>query len=309
MNFLRLIRFPNLIIVALTQYLLQYLVIVDGLNSIHLKPLLPSFQFFLLSLSTVLIAAGGYIINDIEDIEIDKINKPIHKQIVGRIYPLSMAWYMYILSIAIGFLISLYLAFYIHDFIQLLIYPAAVLLLWAYSKWFKRMALVGNLVVSFFCAFVAWVVFYAQSLYQPSVEDTKTGYFFFTISSIFIFVIYAVFAFISTLFREIIKDIEDAEGDKLENCHTLPILIGTEKSKWLAFVVGLLFLAFTIYISFEANLTNYQIILLNLSISLPLIYALFLLLKAKEKQDFSYLSKLAKFIMLSGLVSILILKT
>lgn len=308
MNLLRLIRFPNLIIVALTQYLLHYLVIANALKAIQLEPYLPSFQFFLLTLSTVLIAAGGYIINDIEDVEIDKINKPIHKQIVGRIYPLSMAWQMYGFTVILGFLISLYLAFYIHDFLQLWIYPIAVALLWAYSKWFKRMALVGNLVVSFFCAFVAWVVYYAQSLYHPTGAVAQQDYTGFEISTIFIFIVYAIFAFISTLFREIIKDIEDAEGDTLGDCHTLPILIGVKKSKWVAFLVGILFLGFTIYFSLVSHLKDYQIILLNLSISLPLLYALFLLLKAEKKPDFSYLSQLAKLIMLSGLLFILILK-
>ena len=308
MDLLRLIRFPNLIIVALTQYLLQYLVVVRELVKIDIAPFLPPLQFFLLVVSTILIAAGGYIINDIEDVEIDKINKPIHKQIVGRIYPLSISWKMYWFTVILGFAISLYLAFYIHDFVQLIIYPLAVVLLWAYSKWFKRMPLIGNFVVSFFCAFVAWVIFYAQNLYEPSGSETKTGYFLFQLNVIYTFAIYALFAFISTLFREIVKDIEDAEGDKMENCRTLPVLIGVKKSKIVAFMVGVLFMSFIVYFCVSGDLTQIQIILLNLTISLPILYALFLLLKAEKKHDFSFLSKLAKVIMLSGLFFILILK-
>ena len=313
--FLRLIRFSNLVIVALTQYLLQYHILIPELRNIHVAPFLPDFPFFLLVLSTVLIAAGGYIVNDIEDVEIDKLNKAEKKQIVGRIYPLSIAWKMYIFSIVVGFIISIYLAFYIDNIIQILIYPAAVGMLYAYSKWWKKQPLIGNLVISFFCAFVAWVVFYAeilnvnseklhQSLSTSKAVLTGSGYDFVTL----IFSGYAIFAFISTLFREIIKDIEDAEGDKVENCRTLPIVIGIKNSQGVAFLIGLVFLGMVFYYSYILRVGVLQVILLNFAISLPLMYALFLLLKADKKEDFSFLSKFAKFIMLSGVVFILIMK-
>ena len=312
---LRLIRFPNLVIVALTQYLLQYAVLMPDITRLGMLPVLPHFPFFLLVLSTVLIAAGGYIVNDIEDVDIDKQNKPEHKRIVGRVYSLKKAWLIYGFCTVLGFIISLYLAFYVKDVIQFVIYPSAVFLLYAYSRWFKRQALIGNLVISFFCAFVAWVVFYAQNLspifplflkthWLDAVKMTFTGY--------------AVFAFLSTLFREIVKDIEDAEGDLAGNCHTLPIVLGLQKSKSVAMIVGLIFLHFMAYFSFilsqipipsgRGSHDWVKIILLNLSVSLPMIYALFLLLKANEKKDFSYLSRLAKGIMLSGLIFILVMK-
>ncbi len=304
---LRLIRFPNLVIVALTQYLLQYAILMPDITKLGMMPVLPPFPFFLLVLSTVLIAAGGYVVNDIEDMDIDKQNKPAHKRIVGRVYSLKTAWQIYGFCTILGFIISLYLAFYVKDVIQFLIYPLAVGLLFAYSRWFKRQPFIGNLVVSFFCAFVAWVVFYAQSLspifplflkthWLGAVKMTFTGY--------------AVFAFLSTLFREIIKDIEDAEGDLAGNCRTLPIVIGIHKSKIVATFVGIVFLLFMAYFSFILRGSHdwLKIIILNISVTLPMLYALILLLKAKEKQDFSYLSRLAKAIMLSGLVFILVMK-
>ena len=308
MNILRLIRFTNLFIVALTQYLLQYLILKPALAKVGLSPFLPDFPFFLLVLSTVLIAAGGYIINDIEDIDIDKLNKPLKKQIVGRIYPLSISWFFYAFLSILGFFISLYLAFYIHDFVQLIIYPLAVGLLWAYSKWLKKQPLSGNLVVSFFCAFVAFVVYYAQSLYKPNTFDMENGYPDFQRETIFIFIVYAILAFISTLFREIIKDIEDAEGDKAGDCRTLPIVLGIEKAKTIASGVGLVFLIFVVFFSLMLRGGILPKTLLNGVISLPILYALFILKKAKTKEDFSFLSKLAKLIMLSGLIFILIIK-
>ncbi len=313
--------------VALTQYLLQYYILLSELKKVNLTPLLPDFEFFLLVFSTILIAAGGYIINDIEDVEIDKFNKSEKKQIVGRIYPLSISWKMYIFSIILGFMISIYLAFFIHNFVQILIYPAAVGMLYAYSKWWKRQPLIGNLVIAFFCAFVAWIVFYAEKINFISEKlhnviarnelplrgqeanflsegMQQEGYDFLKLT----FVGYAIFAFISTLFREIIKDIEDVQGDKADNCRTLPIVIGVDSSKKWAFVVGLIFLILVVIFSFILRGDWVRIFILNLSISLPIIYALFLLIKSQKKEDFSFLSKLAKFIMLSGLVFILIMK-
>lgn len=277
------------------------------ISRLGVQPVLHDFPFFLLVLSTVLIAAGGYIVNDIEDVEIDKLNKPEHKRIVGRVFSLKTAWLAYHFSNVLGFVISLYLAFYVQNVEQLLIYPAAVGLLYAYSRWFKRQPLTGNLVVSFFCAFVAWVVFYAQNLSPVFSSFLKTP---FLESAQLTFIGYAVFAFLSTLFREIIKDIEDAEGDLAGNCRTLPIVLGIPKSKIAVTIVGIIFLFFVAYFSFILRGPNnwLKIIILNTTVSLPIIYALFLLSKAKEKKDFTLLSRLAKGIMLSGLIFILVMK-
>ena len=311
----RLIRLPNLVIVALTQYALQYAILLPELAKIGQNPLLPDFQFCLLVCSTVLIAAGGYVVNDIEDVDIDRLNKPEHKRIVERVYPLSISWKIYWFITILGFLISLYLAFFIHDFVQLAIYPAAVTLLWAYSKWFKRQFLIGNLVVAGFCAFVAWVVLYAQNLSNQmliDISDTQISYtlkyldYKFTVNMIFIG--YAVFAFISTLFREIIKDMEDVTGDKAQDCRTLPIVLGIKTTKIVAFVVGFLFILAVFFFSFEVKNNYLKLFSLNIIITLPICYALFLLIQAKEKADYARLSKLAKLIMLSGLIFILIMK-
>ena len=316
---LRLVRFPNLIIVVLTQYLLQYAILLPQLARFEQSAMLPNFEFFLLVCSTVLIAAGGYVVNDIEDMDIDRLNKPLKKQIVGRTIPLSIAWKIYWFLTILGFFISLYLAFYVHDLVQLLIYPAAVALLFAYSKWLKRLPLIGNLVVAFFCAFVAWVVFYAQKLHEPTLEEIQKGWRAAESYLLFVFGGYAVSAFLSTLFREIIKDIEDAEGDRTGDCLTLPIVIGVKKTKVIAFAVGVVLLEAVGFFSLILLKNDIQlfwnmgqnavfkIAALNIIVSLPTLYTLFLLLKAKEKRDFARLSLLAKIIMLSGLAFILVM--
>jgi 4-hydroxybenzoate polyprenyltransferase len=310
----RLIRLPNLVIVAATQYALQYAILLPELGKIGLKTLLPDLQFFLLVCSTVLIAAGGYVVNDIEDVHIDRLNKPEKKRIVERIYPLLICWKIYWSITILGFIISLYLAFFVNDFLQLAIYPAAVFLLWAYSKWFKQQFLIGNLVVAGFCAFVAWIVLYAQNLATPlatfDVDGTTEELKFLNYASTVLLVFngYATFAFISTLFRELIKDIEDVAGDKAQGCQTVPIVLGIKKAKIITLIIGGVFILAILFFNYLFKNDYLKLFLLNLTITLPVCYALFLLTKAKEKTDYSRLSVIAKLIMLSGLIFILIMK-
>lgn len=308
---MRLVRFPNLIIVALTQYLLQYLVLVPPYvyyqSQLELNDLivLKPFQFFLLVISTICIAAGGYIINDIEDVKIDKINKPEKKQIVGRQISMQQAWILYISISLIGFFISVYLANYIHHFEQLVIYPCAVFLLYSYSRWLKKRPLIGNLVVSFFCAFVAFVVLYAQTIgsdmFAHWLADPEFDY-------LTIFLGYSIFAFLSTLFREIIKDMEDVVGDKAVDCKTLPIVLGIKTTKFIAFLVGILLLIAVFYFSWLIDNWGWKFFLIHALISLPTLFSLYKLYLAKDKKDFTFLSQFAKLIMLSGLIFILVMQ-
>ena len=328
---LRLVRFPNLIIVGITQYALQYGILCPIWQQIGVKQMFPPFQFFWLTLTTILIAASGYVVNDIEDVEIDRLNKPEHKRIVGKIYPLSICWKIYYILVIFGFIMNCCMIFYISDFIQILIYPFAVLLLWAYSKWFKRQFLIGNIVVAGFCAFVAWVVFYFQSLSMNDVSmptfsdiqrvfsvdtrlftpelDGEVGFKTFQIHYVIsIFIGYGLFAFISTLFREIIKDIEDVWGDKAQGCQTLPVVIGVEASRKVALGVGIVFVSMIIFCNFLLKNHIFKILILDITILLPLVYTLYLLSISKEKTDFAFISKLSKLIMLSGLIFILLMK-
>jgi 4-hydroxybenzoate polyprenyltransferase len=311
--FARLIRLPNLVIVLITQYILQYFILVPALQYYHIfSPTLGKREFFLLVLSTILIAASGYIINDIEDRDIDALNKP-QKQLVGKLITVEMSYQLYASVVALGLLISAYLAWFIRDFGQLLLYPLAVAMLWAYSKWWKKQALIGNLVVSFFCAFVAGIVLYAErgsfALFWKEYwfKLHNAGFSTYTeggAKAVQVFADYMWFGFFSTLFREIVKDLEDVEGDAAQGCRTLPIVAGAKVAKIVAFIAAILFLYKTfLFLEFQYMRNNFMgIYIFILGIIIPILYACMLLLKAKEKHDYSFLSKLAKFIMLSGLI-------
>lgn len=303
--FLRLVRFPNLVIVAITQYLLQYQVILSAFEAAQLPALLTGFHFFLFVCSTVIIAAGGYIINDIVDYPIDFINKP-KKLIINRHISMSTARKSYYVWTMLGFLISLYLAFYVDNLLLVLIYPTAVALLWLYSHYFKKQVLIGNIVVSLFCAFVAGVVLFAEratffdlQIVAPSIAQRVTV----------LLLGYSSFAFLSTLFREIVKDIEDMEGDRQQGCQTLPIVFGLNISKIVAGFVGFLFFIFVLFLMQWLWPKQYIVAVLfgGVAIFLPLIFSLVLLVRAKESKQFRLISQVAKWMMLAGLLLLLFL--
>ena len=301
MSFLKLIRFPNLIIVVLTQYLLQYLILVPAFESVGISPLLDHFHFSILVLSTVLIAAGGYIINDLEDYEIDLLNKR-EKVIINQYISADNAWKMYWGVSIFGFLISFYLAFYVSNLPLIFIYPIAIFLLYFYSKTLKKSVLWGNMIVSIFCAFVAGIVIFAER--ENVWEMNELGA---EVSNIFIF--YLLFAFFSTMFREIIKDIEDEDGDRRNGCQTLPIVFGKTKAKWVGIFFGNVLLCILGYWLFLKKENGFDLgfFYILIGIIFPLLFSIIKLFLAKTKKEFHLLSQISKYIMLSGILYLLIL--
>ena len=305
MKFLQLIRFPNLIIVVLTQYLLQYFILIPAFQKANLTPLLDHFHFFILVLSTLIIAAGGYIINDIEDLEIDLLNKP-NKVIVGKYISITNAKRLYWGITILGFVISLYLAFYVENLPLVLIYPTGVLLLYWYSKSLKKSVLWGNIIVSIFCGFVAGIVLFAEraNYWTLQEQSPQLGN-----RITLIFSAYLLFAFFSTMFREIVKDIEDREGDLKNGCTTLPIIFGMNKAKWVAsiFAISLLgLLNYWVYIRSQDG-PSIDLVFFIGGIILPLLVAIYKLKMAITKNQLHQVSTLAKYIMLSGILYLLFL--
>jgi 4-hydroxybenzoate polyprenyltransferase len=280
--FARLVRLPNLLIVVFTQYLLEYLILVPALQIAGYSYVLDDFRFALLSFVTVLIAAAGYVINDIEDYEIDQLNKP-EKVVVGKFLSVKKAQQLYWFLVILGMAISIYLAIYVQNFLLFFIYPAAVFLLWWYSKQLKKVALWGNVVVSVFCAFVAGIVLFAERIaFLKLIQShTEIGE-----RIAIIFGVYLAFAYASTMFREIVKDIEDQEGDAA----SLLILLG--------------FYGFWLFVNGEIWGVNFLVV----AIVLPILIALFKLKNAQTKVEFHALSRLAKVVMLGGIFLLLISK-
>ena len=298
-------RLPNLFIVALTQYLLHYLVLMPALNKAGLSPSLNFFHFSLLVLTTLLIAAGGYVINDIVDYKIDLINKP-DRIFIGKNISQSSAVLLYGFLTMLGTAVALYLADHVNNYWLFFIYPATVILLFFYSLFFKKMPLLGNLVVSFFCAGVAGIILFSERRAfigilenQPDMGQKIS----------LIFYGYVIFAFLSTLLREIIKDMEDQEGDKQAGLKTLPITYGTDAAKFFSLAVSMVLIAgllLSIYwLSRQGEWLG--VIFATLFLLTPMSYIFYLIKKSKNKQHYSTLSKWTKMVMLAGLLLLIVL--
>jgi 4-hydroxybenzoate polyprenyltransferase len=303
MALLRLIRFPNLLIVALMQGLLFGRIILPPLQAQELSPALNSFHFSLLALVTVIITAGGYIINDIADFRIDMVNRP-ERVVVHKHIPVETAYWLYFSLNLSGFVLSLYLAFYVGNLPLVNLFPAAVLGLFFYSVYLKRVALLGNLLISAYCALAAGIVWFAErnaigelASLQPEAAG-RLNVFFLT---------YMGFAFLLTFYREIVKDIEDVKGDLQQNCRTIPILWGVPTAKSIAMFAGLLLLGLIAYMGslVPGSFSGLAGIFIFVIVALPLAVSLVLLYRAGAVEDYRQLSGLAKFIMAGGILFLL----
>jgi 4-hydroxybenzoate polyprenyltransferase len=287
--FLQITRTNNLIIMLVT-LAVSYYCLTDYLTPEDL--LQP--RFLLLCACVVLTAAAGYIINDYYDINIDLINKP-NKVVIGKI--ISRRWAMLLHFIFNGF--AIISGFYLSVYIGLMV-AACIVMLWLYSVHFKKQFLSGNLLVGTLSAFVIAIL----PLFNQQISS-------------YLVWVYALFAFGINLIREIIKDAEDVRGDSKFNCKTLPIVFGVRKTKKVIIILVLIYTILLFAHTFIANslipfrhsygqvfYTFYML----LFVIVPLIITTFLLLNADVKSDFSRLSVLYKVIIISGLLSMVIIK-
>jgi 4-hydroxybenzoate polyprenyltransferase len=270
-SLLKLTRFGNLIIIGLAQYFTAgWLINPEKLTD---------WRLFILSCSTVLIAAAGYVINDYYDVKIDLVNKPdrvvIGKGITRR-YAILFHSALSILGVALGLLLSWQIA---------LINFVSAFALWLYSNLLKRQPFIGNLVVALLTGISIQVV---EVLYRSGNT---------------LILIYASFAFFMTLVREIIKDMEDLKGDNTFGCRTLPIVWGLRKTKFVIYFILAVFAATVLILNeWYSQLPLYYFLVF---LFVPLIWLLNRLIRADTKKDFRWLSAFCKIIMLLGIFSMI----
>ena len=287
--FLQITRANNLIIMLVT-LAISYYCLTDYLTPEDL--LQP--RFLLLCACVILTAAAGYIINDYHDINIDLTNKP-NKVVIGKIISRRWAMLLHFIFNGLAFLGGFYLSGYIG-----LMVVVCMVMLWLYSVHFKKQFLSGNLLVGTLSAFVIAIL----PLFNQQISS-------------YLVWVYALFAFGISLIREIVKDAEDLRGDSKFNCKTLPIVLGVRKTKKV--LIGLV-LIYTILLFTHTFIANslipfrhsygqiFYTFYMLLFVVVPLIVTTYLLLKADVKSDFSRFSALYKVIMLSGLLSMVIIK-
>ena len=269
-DLMRITRFWNLLIIGLTQYF--------AVAFLFDPALLIDWHLLVLAISTVSIAAAGYIINDYYDVKIDLINKPervvIGKRVTRR-YAILLHTLLSFNGVALGFLLNWKLG--VVNFLS-------AFLLWWYSNSLKRQPLIGNLAVALLTGLAVFIV----TLLYPDFPKTEAA-------------IYSLFAFYVTLVREIIKDMEDLKGDNTFGCRTLPIIWGVRKTKNLIYLLTALFLLnlMVVHLWVEPLPIYYFMVFLLV----PVVVLVVRLHRADTKKDFFQLSLLCKVIMLLGILS------
>ncbi len=298
--FLKMIRLPNLIFIALTQALFQFCIYYP-LYKGNIPPH-DTRNFILLVLASLFIAAAGYIINDYFDINIDEVNKPermVVDKLISRRW--AIAWH-FILS-AIAVLLTMLALPVVQKWYLVLANIFCIAVLWFYSTTFKRNLLIGNIAISLLTAWTILLIFFSKL----SVGDAfDTGFHgqpkFFRFAFL-----YAGFAFIITLSREAIKDIEDMPGDEKYGCRTMPIVWGVNAAKvyiavWMIILIAILLVIQVYVLQFR---WWWAVVYCILLIVLPLIYIFTRLFKASSNQDYHTLSSWTKLAMLTGILSMI----
>jgi 4-hydroxybenzoate polyprenyltransferase len=270
----RISRPINLLMVAFAQLMAAYF-LVETTNAG--LPVLQDPNLYLIVLSTLMITAAGYMINDYYDVKIDYVNKP-HEVIVGkgikRRVVILLHTVLNFTAIGLGYLISPSIA---------LINFLAAFLLWFYSNQLKREPFIGNLTVALLTGFSIFLIgFYFQK-------------------SELLVLTYAIFAFFLNLIREIIKDIEDRPGDRKHGCRTLPIVLGFRKTKAVIFLIAGVFVSAIIIVMFK--LDRPLIFYYFGGLGVFFMYFMYRIYVADRKDHFTRLSAIAKILMLVGTLS------
>lgn len=304
LGFLRLIRWKNLAIVLFAQLLIWYCVVLPLRDTYGLEIFLNEFHFSLFCLSTMLLAAAGYIINDYFDIRIDLRNRP-EKVIIGKSIKQRWALFWHSLFNLIALLIAAYLVNKVGKWWLMLIPAGTTILLWVYSTHFKRMFLWGNLSIALLTALSLYAITYEPSLYPYFNLDVTIGIKGTTALNPFLVItVYTFFAFMLTWVREIVKDMEDFKGDAEEGCVTMPIKLGLQKTTYftiLLSIITLLPLAIAVYKLWIADwkvLSVYMLVFLVL----PLIYFIYNINSKHHTAHYERMSKWLKWLMLFGIV-------
>jgi 4-hydroxybenzoate polyprenyltransferase len=315
---LKLLRWQNLIIVALTMILMRYAIVeplISKVGVILLKgsgeevPMIlrfPWYNFVILVTATVCITAGGYVINDYFDIKTDLINRG--EVIVGTSISRrkAMLWHsiLNIAGVAAGFYISWSSGYFWFGTVFLLVSG----LLYFYSASYKRQFLIGNLIVSALTALVPFMVvlFEWSALYRyysvNAIELPKLGFLFYWVGG------FSLFAFLTTLIREIIKDTEDFEGDRAYGRNTIPVIIGIRSSKIVSVSLVIITIA-SLYIVWHLFVNDkLTLIYITAAIVAPLLYVIYLLVIGTDRKQLHHASNVMKLTMLAGIMYSILVK-
>jgi 4-hydroxybenzoate polyprenyltransferase len=294
-HFFQLIRWKNLVLIASMQFLIKHFF----LSNFSFQTSLNYYLFSLLVASTILISAGGYIINDINDVKTDLINKP-KRVIVKEHISFSNTIKLYYLLNFLGLLCGIILSIKIEKPLYSLYFISIAAILYIYSKYLKGKVIIGNITVSLLLAFSIFIILIFDTPQPINMEQINH-----VITIQYVIIVYSFCAFLLSLIREVIKDIEDVNGDYNQNFATLPIVYGRDRTRKVTLLISVSTLIFFIYIAFrQFRIDSLALLYLLVLVLIPLLYFCIKLYHSETNSEYSHLSKILKIIILTGILSI-----
>ncbi len=305
-NFFQLIRWIDLLLISLIFYLVYNQILVNFYAIDGTAMPINGLEYFLISLAFILMAAGGYALNDYYDYGMDEINKP-NRLILHHKLPYKTGLYSFIILTSLGIILSFYQCLVWKNGELFIIYIFVAAMFWFYSSKFKRELIIGNVIVSILAAFnilLPWliVIFNGIDAHLLPISMWKTmNFFIFT---------YALLSFFITFAREVAKDIVDIDGDKEYNCQNIPIKYGINTAKWVVLASLIFIMVELIYVTIR--LFNSAYIIMGYYFAFILIpfgiYVMILTLKAKEKSQWKNISDIMKIYIIAGILSMFFIK-
>lgn len=303
---MHLVRWSNLLFLSALVWLMEKWVAVPVLDRAAFGEQLPWFTLLLLMAAVVLTAAGGYVINDYFDVKIDRINRP-DAVVVTRSVSKPAAMRLSVGLSITGALCGIAVAWLLRSMTLGIIFVLVPGLLWFYSSSYKRLLMIGNLTIALLAGLTPLVVAMAnvaqlRLLYGSILPYTTLEHDLYAWLGGF-----ALFAFLLTWIREIIKDLQDQMGDRELECHTLPIVWGELWTKIFVTVLlcGTLALIAWLWYSvlpFPHTWNNLSTRYIALGITVPLLSVVWLLWAAKIPSDYKTCQQVVKFTMLIGML-------
>jgi len=305
-DIMRLVRWSNLLFLAALVWVMEKWVATPILVKAAFGEQLPGYMLLLIILATVLIAAGGYVINDYFDVKIDRINRP-DEVIVTRSISKPAAMRLSMILSGIGIACGIAVAVVLKSLTIGILFVLIPGLLWFYSSSYKRLFMIGNLIIALLAGVTPIVVAMTNVAVLQLRYETILPY------TTLVHDIYAwlggfaLFAFLLTWIREIIKDMQDQMGDRELECHSMPVVWGEKWTK--VFVTGLIVITLAIIghlwwhiLPFPTAWTNLSTRYIALGIVTPLLCSVWLLWSAKIPSDYKICQQVVKFTMLIGML-------
>lgn len=307
-NIMRLMRWSNLLFLGALVWLMEKWVAVPILNNAGYGELLPWYLLLFLMLAIILIAAGGYVINDYFDVKIDRINRPddvVVTRYISKPAAMRLSLCLSGLGVAFGIISAILLRSTTIGIIFLIV-PG---LLWFYSSSYKRLLIIGNVTIALLAATTPLLIAFANEAQLKILHSFDLSVMPYTPShTIYAWIGgFALFAFLLTWIREIIKDLQDQMGDRELECHSMPVVWGEKWTK--VFVTGLIIVTLATIghlwyhilpfsIAWNSLSTRY----IALGIVIPMLSAIWLLWSAKIPSDYKTCQQVIKFTMLIGML-------